>query len=1135
MLIKRKYLFGTTILAGVMAVTAPAFAQSQPAGTTAQGQSAQDATDLGEVVITGSRIRRDPTTAPTPLIQIQKEDLSRTGQSTIIEYLATIPALSNSQVPADTTAGVLNAGGLSLPNLRALGSGRTLTLVDGRRHVGSAAGSLSVDIDAIPRLLIESIEIVTGGASSVYGADAVSGVLNFTLRRDFEGLEIDARAAEINQDGQMQYRVGVLAGANFLDDRLNVYAFGEYEKGDEVLAPDLDWLREGNGLVGTDADPASPNHVDGVYDASLFSGRRTLQILRYGQVTLANQYQPSPLSDPDILPTNTAATGPCTAANFQNAQCFGVAPGRTWIFEGPTARLANFGTWVQQTGVNRTNNVGGDGENPNTIFNVDATYPESESKRFQVGMNFAISPAFNLRAEAKYIDEETHLATGYSFGTLYIADDAANPANNSQLIGGSNTWTTRTDNAFLPTNLRDAIRSNTAVAYCTNTAGCAGGVAYGAALNGGVAQSVPFARYDAWLLDRPQQNYKELQRYVISADGELGDIGFLRDVRYDIGYTFGQVDNLNFENGFDGERMLYALDSVVDTAGVVNGRPGEIVCRVQQLTAGGGTVSNRNPFVAGTGPGSTAVTGVGSGPAQIGRTDPDIAACKPLNIFGLGNQSQEGLDYVRATLFVEQVNKQHDALATVSGQLWDFWGAGAIGIALGAEYRKEFTEGKGRSTALNGRLLQLNSGADQLPVEYDTNEFFGEISIPLMRDSWLGEYAELSGSYRYSDFSTFGNSDVYGVNLVYRPIPDIAFKTSFNTSVRAPSLGESFGPRSQTFLLFADPCDALTIQNLADRTIAGYRAANCATLASRQGLTFNFNDPTAANAFRPVYVSSVAGFNQGNPDLKPEESESFTFSTVLQPRFIPNFSLVLDYYEIQIDKVISAVGAGTAAINCVSGSIVNESACQTLTRSSVDNPATAQDDRFALVSFIQGSINYAKRTVRGLDFTANYRLDSEEAWGRNWGRFDYRLNGSWLIEQKQFNNSENPNDFTELASTLSGTAIFPRVRFTSSLSWTPVERLTVTWDADFQTAVDNIQLRNFVANSDSRDPRYLDTGNFLRHDFTVRYDVNEEITVRAGVVNAFDEEPAPWMGGTILTSQDIFGRRFSVGLNWRPY
>ncbi len=1131
--IRQQLMLGTIIGGSVLAIAGAALAQDAPVATADQ----DDATDIGEVVVTGSRIRRDPTTAPTPLIQIQRETLDRTGQASLIEYLATIPALSNSQVPADTTAGVLNAGGLSLPNLRSLGSGRTLTLVDGRRHVGSQGGTLAVDTDTIPRLLIDSIEIVTGGASSVYGADAVSGVLNFILKKDFEGLEIDTRAAQVNQDGQMQYRFAALAGANLFDDRLNVYAFGEYEKGEGVDATDLDWLREGNGLVGNDADTgALPS--DGVFDSLLWSNRRTLQINRWGVVTVANQYRPSPLSDPDSLPTNTDATGPCTGvatvaspSPHLNSQCFGVAPGSTWVFDGPTARLADFGSWVQGTGLNRTNNVGGDGENPNTIFNVDATYPETESKRFQAGLNFALTPSINLRAEAKYVDEETNLATGFSFGTIYIGDSYAD-TDSQPILGGSNTWATRLDNAYLPSNLRDAIRNNRITNYCTNTAGCAGGIAYGAVLATNVA--APFAKYDGWLLERTQTNYRTLQRYVVSADGELGDIGFIRNVNWDIGYTHGRMDNLNFERGFDGERMSYALDAVVDTAGAVNGRPGEIVCRVQLLTAGGGTVANRNRFVAGNGSTSTAVTGVGVGPARIDRTDADISSCAPLNMFGKGNQSAAGLAYVSAEIFVDQVNTQEDWLGSISGQLWDFWGAGPIGVALGAEYREEFTEGTGRSRSTAGRLLQLNTGSDQAPVSYDTTEYFAELSIPLIQDSWLGEYAELSGSYRYADFSTSGEQEVYGVNLVYRPIHDVAFKTSFNTSIRAPSLSESFGPLTQTFLLFTDPCDALNIQNWADRAQAANRLVNCAALAAREGLTFNFADPAAGNAFRPTYVSSVAGQNGGNPNLVPEEAESFTFSTVLQPSFIPDFSLVLDYYDIKIDNVIAAVSAQVAANNCVNGPTLNEAACATLNRARVDDPATARDDRFALVGFIQGSINYAKRTVRGLDFTATYRLDSEEAFGRNFGRFAYRLNGSWLIEQKNFNNLDNPGDFTELASTLNAT-VYPRVRMTSSLSWTPVERVTFTWDADFQTAVDIVQRRSFITNPDQRDPGMLDTGNFVRHDFSARFDVRDDLTLRAGVVNAFDQEQAPWLGGTILTSLDPFGRRFSVGLTWRPY
>ncbi len=1085
MLTTRKYLFGTTVLAGVLTLSAPAFAQSnQPAQD-------EDSTQVEEVIVTGSRIRRDPTTSPTPLQQVSRETLLTTGQNTVIDYLATIPALSNSQVPSDTV-GSLNAGGLSLPNLRSLGAGRTLTLVDGRRHVGSPQGSLAVDVDTIPRLLIESVEIVTGGASSVYGADAVSGVLNFVLRKDFEGLEIDGRWAQLNDGGQDAERISVLAGKNFFDDRLNVYAFGEYEQLEEVLAADIDWLQDGWGLVGRDADPAATPY-DGIRDAELYRDRVGLQLLRWGQVTLANNYQPSATNNPNIVPTAS-----CTGASITTASCFSVAPGSTYVFEGTTARLANFGDWVQQTGTNRVINVGGDGENPNTIFNVDSTLPQSESMRFQVGANFAITPDINLYAEAKYVDETTDLATGYSFGDIYISDSLS--ATNSMQILSTSAYTTRTDNAFMPANLAAAIRANRATIYGAATATTPGQP------TGTVA--APFARYSAWLLDRPQHNERQLQRYVIGLNGNAGDISIFKNVDWDIGYTYGRADNHNEENGVDITRFSYAMDAVRNASG-------QIVCRVQDLVARGLTVTNRNPNVGGT----------------LTASNPDVAQCVPLNVWGLGNQTPEALAYVSAQLQFDQRNEQHDALASVAAQLWDFWGAGPIGVALGAEYRKESTFGGGRSASLGTTYAQLNSGADFLPAEYDTKEFFGELSIPLFRDTWLGDYAELSGSYRQSDFSNFGKNDVYGVNLVYRPTEEIAFKSSLNTSVRAPSLQESYAPFTQTFLLFADPCATANIQAVTDTTIRANRVANCTALAAQFGLTFNFNDPVAANAYRPEYTSSVAGRNGGNPFLVPEESESFTFSTVLTPNFAPNLSLVLDYYEIQIDNVIAAVSGQTAANNCVSGPSLNNNACATITRTGVNDPVTPRDDRFLIVDFIQSSINYAKRTVRGLDFTANYRFDTDEMLGHNWGVFNYSLNGSWLIEQKNFNNIDNPADFTALESSL----FYPKVRLTSQLNYRPIEALTLGWTMDWQTAQDIILTRSFIANADQRDPEYRNTGNFARHDFSVTYQVRDDLTVRGAVTNAFDAEQARWLGSTLYSNFDPYGRRFSVSLNYRPW
>ena len=134
----RGALLAGTVLAGVMGSVGAAAAQE------AEGSQAAE---VGEIVVTGSRIRRDATTAATPLIQIGQEEVLQSGESNVIDFLADIPALSFSQVPEDTTGSNLNDGGLSLLNLRGLGSARTLVLVDGRRHVGSSPGSLAVDVD----------------------------------------------------------------------------------------------------------------------------------------------------------------------------------------------------------------------------------------------------------------------------------------------------------------------------------------------------------------------------------------------------------------------------------------------------------------------------------------------------------------------------------------------------------------------------------------------------------------------------------------------------------------------------------------------------------------------------------------------------------------------------------------------------------------------------------------------------------------------------------------------------------------------------------------------------------------------------------------------------------------------------
>jgi len=442
----------TTLIAGLTAVAAIGAA---PLAASAQVQDEQ-ATNIGEVVVTGSRIRRNPTNSPTPLIQIGQEELLQSGEVNVIDFLADIPALSTSVVPEDTTGGNLNDGGLSLLSLRALGAVRTLVLVDGRRHVGSQPGSLAVDVDTIPRLLVANTEVITGGAAAVYGADAVSGVVNFITRKDFDGLEIDGSIAEINQDHQLSERLSVLWGQNLMDGRLNYYVSGEYQRNDEVLDSDVDWRRESWALIGNDADPSSAPS-DGIPDQILIRDARTyIRGTNFGGVTiLSTGTKPSIASDPDV-PFQT-----CSATTF-SANCFSLAPSNrldnAYLYNDQgVSRPVTFGSIRQGTGFSRTTSNGGEGQVSNTEQGQASRLPESENYRFQTGLNFDITDRVSLFAEAKYVEEETYDAGQRVFHDFNIRNLAANTVG---AITSTSAFEIGLDNAYLPADVRQAIANN---------------------------------------------------------------------------------------------------------------------------------------------------------------------------------------------------------------------------------------------------------------------------------------------------------------------------------------------------------------------------------------------------------------------------------------------------------------------------------------------------------------------------------------------------------------------------------------------------------------------------------------------------------------------------------------------------
>ena len=173
---------------------APASTQtdSNLPGQDATPGSVQDSSNAGQtsdVVVTGSRIRRQDFSTPSPIVTLDSKTFEAQGTTNVTDFLRAYPALVGSGGSANNSGDRAGIGetGLNTLDLRNLGRQRTLTLVDGRRHVAGIPGEQSVDINTIPTDLIEGVDILTGGASAIYGADGVSGVVNFRLRQILTG------------------------------------------------------------------------------------------------------------------------------------------------------------------------------------------------------------------------------------------------------------------------------------------------------------------------------------------------------------------------------------------------------------------------------------------------------------------------------------------------------------------------------------------------------------------------------------------------------------------------------------------------------------------------------------------------------------------------------------------------------------------------------------------------------------------------------------------------------------------------------------------------------------------------------------------------------------------------------------
>jgi iron complex outermembrane receptor protein len=255
---------GTDWSEDIRLAQAQSASQAVPAPDAASGADPTEVRGAGmleEVVVTGSRVERSAFDMPTPVITVDSAQIRQSGFTGIADLLTQLPSVGLG--PSLSTSQFADDAGATFANLRSLGSARTLVLINGRRRVAGSSDSSAVDLSTIPATLIERVELITGGASAVYGADAVSGVINVILRDDLSGLEVSGQGGFSEHGGAENFAATMAGGDAFADGR-GRFSFGvSHVREEPLFSRDRSFT---SSWISLDANPANTGGADGIPD-----------------------------------------------------------------------------------------------------------------------------------------------------------------------------------------------------------------------------------------------------------------------------------------------------------------------------------------------------------------------------------------------------------------------------------------------------------------------------------------------------------------------------------------------------------------------------------------------------------------------------------------------------------------------------------------------------------------------------------------------------------------------------------------------------------------------------------------------------------------------------------------------------
>lgn len=989
--------------------------------TPAQAQDQSDAGSDETVIVTGSRIRRQDFTANAPIITLGEEVFDETGTIGIETIMNQLPQF----VPAVTQfnsgegdSSATNTLGATTVSLRGLGPNRNLVLIDGRRAM-PINPTMVVDTSSIPSAAIERVEVISGGASAVYGADAVGGVVNFILKDDYEGAEVGIRFGDTEHGGNQEVTISGLVGIS--SDRGNIMLGVERSARSQMFLTERDWrvadLANPNipGNTGFVTDTAINNTIFGNIPTNLADQNVINSIFADGTNAVAclpNPGDPPPFVGvrlPGICPTDANGVNlgvPNTAPFFINR----TADGTGTVYSGLNNNPGAAGSY-RYTGSFNGDPYGNFAglpfrvEQPNGAIKENNLYQRASSplERLSAFAKGELEISDNLRvtSQAMFTRSETRTFLAFApatsafwsaaipYGTTIYEPSVASLGAD----GVPNTGDTGED----MTTLSSYLSGGSYQLNCPSVGGC--------------------TESQAWPLP------PEMQTILNSRPNPEADVyvsrsqDFLREVLGNGLNGHNTSTTLQLSLGLEGELPgggdFWDITFSTGRTDVEVAQAGQV-----RLNSYRQMMASPNFGVAFVGDPNVEFSGFAEGTPTCTTGLPIVRDFVP---------SQDCVDVLQATVKSSTDVTQNMLEANLAGDLV-MMPAGPLGYALGSSYRENsydytpdnLTTLSNLTDGLAGVFPETRSGG-----AFDVFEIYGELLIPIVSDGPKGVdhfNVELGG--RISDWSIaqVGKVNTFKALVDWGFTPQYRLRGGFNRALRAPNLGELYLGRTQELGFSSAYGDQCSQNNTAGPFSANPAVAGAAQAAQTEAICRALMGPGGAFAYydsrpiaeQPTPTGSPGITNAyGNPNVREETADTFTLGVVMD--FLENWTLAVDYYTIELKDMIALAGPDTVYETCLS---IDQNptadpmspACAQISR----NPGTGDSQNIDLgytnqgraeVSGVDMQLNYGRMLAGGtfnLSVLTNYNLGSETQERSDLDTFDWAgTNGCALQLQCQ--------------------------------------------------------------------------------------------------------------------------------------